>query len=253
MRRKFIAGNWKMNGRMPVALTLVQSIINGTKQINGNKVEVVLFPPVSILTSLASILKGSSIFVGGQDCHTAAEGAHTGDISAGMLRDAGASYVLVGHSERRQNHHESDQIVALKAKAAWDEKLTVIYCIGESLEERKAGKTLSVIEAQLSPILEDGVKWDHLIIAYEPIWAIGTGLTASPEQAEEVHAYIRNLLSQELGKKIADQMLILYGGSMKPDNAKGLLSMPNIDGGLIGGASLKAEDFMAIIHAAQEF
>ena len=253
-RRYLIAGNWKMNGQGQSALALAQAIADHSASFPG--VDIALHPPATLLSRVSETTKNTSVLLGGQDCHPKQSGAHTGDLSAEMLQDAGAQLVIVGHSERRSDHGESDQLVAEKALAAHRAGLGAIVCIGETLEERESDRTLEVLTRQLSPILEafesilsEGKK-ECLIIAYEPVWAIGTGRSATPEMAAEVHGFIRNLIGQKLGKDCADTMRILYGGSMKPANAEALLAVPDIDGGLIGGASLKADDFMGIVKAA---
>ena len=254
IRRYLIAGNWKMNGQGQSALALTQVIADHSASFPG--VDIALHPPATLLSRVFETTKNTSILLGGQDCHPQQSGAHTGDLSAEMLYDAGAQLVIVGHSERRSDHGESDQLVAEKALAAHRAGLRAIVCIGETLEERESNRTFEVLTRQLSPVLSafasilEEDKKESMIIAYEPVWAIGTGRSATPEMAAEVHGFIRQSIAQKLGKDCADTLRILYGGSMKPANAEALLAVPDIDGGLIGGASLKADDFMGIVKAA---
>jgi triosephosphate isomerase len=213
------------------------------------KCDMLVSPPFTLIGAVAKAVEGSGIVVGGQDCHMAEKGAHTGDTSAWMLKDAGCGAVIVGHSERRTNHGETDAIVKAKAEAALKAGLMAIVCVGETLEERDAGKTLDVNRTQVHGSLPEGATAANTVIAYEPVWAIGTGRTASPEQAQEVHAFIRGELKAKLGEEAANGMRILYGGSMNAKNARDLLAQPDIDGGLIGGAALKAEDFWTIAQS----
>ena len=242
-----IAGNWKMNGLAEDGLALAKAVADGAR---GRNAEMVVCPPATLVAAIADAAKGSPLKVGGQDCHAADSGAHTGDISAKMLADAGCGYVIVGHSERRADHGESDATVRAKAEAAHAAGLIAIVCVGETEGERDAGETLSVIEAQIRRSVPEAATPATTVIAYEPVWAIGTGRTATPEQAQEVHKHIRAVLSDAFGAGAMANARILYGGSMKPGNAPDLLSQPDVDGGLIGGASLKAEDFLAIADAA---
>ncbi|WP_334188486.1 triose-phosphate isomerase [Noviherbaspirillum sp.] len=248
MRRKLIAGNWKMNGSLAANGNLLASIKAG---LPGSACDVAVCVPAVYLAQTQSELSGSKIAWGGQDVSAHESGAYTGEVSATMLRDVGCRYVIVGHSERRSYHNESDEVVARKALRAAASGLTPIICVGESLEERESGETDEVVARQIDAVLavmdEESLK--GVVVAYEPVWAIGTGKTATPQMAQDVHAFLR----QRLGAKsvvAGEKVRILYGGSMKPDNAKELLSMPDIDGGLIGGASLKASDFLAIVNAA---
>lgn len=245
MRRKLAAGNWKMNGlgRALDQITDLSSLHSAALS------EILICPPATVLHRAAELGKNTPITFGAQDCHIAANGAHTGDISAEMLRDAGASYVIVGHSERRSDHGESDDIVRAKAQAALDAGLRAIVCMGETLEDREAGRTLDVIGAQLAGSVPDVISADTLVIAYEPIWAIGTGKVPTPEQIGEVHDYIRTQLETRFGAFIGRGVRILYGGSVKPNNATDIFAVPNVDGALVGGASLKAADFSPIITA----
>ena len=238
-----IAGNWKMNGLAASEFELAR-IISGSKDFAG-KAELMVCPPASLIAAFAGAARGSSVLIGAQDCHAEPWGAHTGDISAEMLADAGARAVIVGHSERRADHHETDGQVRAKAQAAWRAGLIAIVCVGELRAEREAGKTLQIVGRQLEGSLPDGGSATNLVVAYEPVWAIGTGLTPTTADVAEVHAFIR----EGLNKRFASQggtVRILYGGSVKPDNAKQLLSVPNVNGALVGGASLKAADFLAI-------
>ena len=249
MRIPLVAGNWKMNG----SLESVRSLLDGIKRGIGEvkRAEVAVCPPFVFIPEAQKLLDGSAVAWGGQDLSTESAGAFTGEIAASMLQDFGCKYVIVGHSERRTYHHESDDLVARKYMVARAAGLVPILCVGETLEEREAGTTETVVARQLDALIEsEGVEaLAGGVIAYEPVWAIGTGKTATPEQAQEVHAFIRNRVAGKSGE-VAEGLRILYGGSMKPDNAKELLGKPDIDGGLIGGASLKAEDFLGICTAA---
>ena len=246
MRKPIIAGNWKMNMTPTEAKTLVNELIPLVKDA---ACEVVVCPPYVDLALAAELTKGTNIRVGAQNIHWAEKGAFTGEISAAMLKDIGLRYAIVGHSERRQYQGESDQTVALKAKAALAAGITPIVCVGETLAEREAGKTEEVVKRQLAAVIhENGCCITEIVVAYEPVWAIGTGKTATPEQAQAVHAVLRAQL-QAASEKAAG-IRILYGGSMNASNAAELLAQPDIDGGLIGGAALKAADFLTIIAAA---
>ena len=242
--RALVAGNWKMNGSVTMLKEprLLAAMLKDVKL----KCDVMVCPPAIITRRVKSVLKGSKIKVGGQDCNAAAAGAHTGDISAEMLKEAGCTAVIVGHSERRTNHGEGDAVVAAKAKGAQRAGLTAIICIGETLDERKAEKTLEIVSRQLKGSLPEGATAANTVIAYEPVWAIGTGLTPTTAQVAEVHAHIRHELSGLMGADGAG-VRILYGGSVKPSNAAELMSQPNVNGALVGGASLKAADFLGII------
>ena len=240
MRRKLAAGNWKMNG-----LTAQLAEIDALAADLPAGPEVLICPPATLISAMA----GKGVAVGGQDCHPLASGAHTGDLSAAMLRDAGASHVIVGHSERRADHGETDADVAAKAQAAWDAELTAIICIGETEAQYRAGETLAVIAAQLQGSLPDGTTAENTVIAYEPVWAIGTGLVPSMEEIGTVHGAIRAHLADRFGDAIAAGTRILYGGSVKPGNAAEIFAVPDVDGALVGGASLKAADFGPIVAA----
>jgi triosephosphate isomerase len=242
--RPFVAGNWKMNGTLASLqeARLLAGMLKGVRL----DCEVMVCPPATLLHAMARLLRTSRIRLGGQDCHPQASGAHTGDISAEMLVDAGACAVIVGHSERRGDHHETDAVVQAKALAAYRAGLSAIVCIGETLEERKSGRTLEVVAAQLKGSLPRSATSANTIIAYEPVWAIGSGLTPTPAEIAEVHAHIRRFLAEQ-GEDDGNDFRILYGGSVKPFNAAEIMAIPNVDGGLVGGASLKAADFIGII------
>ncbi len=250
MRGYLVAGNWKMNGNTAQNTALMDGIIAGADAVDG--IELLVCPPFPYLTAVATSLRESGVKLGAQTLSEHDKGAFTGEISGAMLRDVGCEYVIVGHSERRALLAETSDIVAAKFEAALDSGLTPILCVGETLEQREAGQTEAVIDAQLDAVLgRSGIDaFGEAVIAYEPVWAIGTGMSASPEQAQDVHSHIRTKLSAQ-SKHIADGVRILYGGSVKGDNAAGLFSNTDIDGGLIGGASLKAADFLAIAAAAR--
>lgn len=249
MRAFLVAGNWKMNGSRAANAALTAEIMAGMP--HSERVKLLICPPFPYLWEEASRVAGSSLALGAQDVSQHASGAYTGEVAPGMLKEFGCEYVIVGHSERRAMHAESSDIVAAKFVAAQSVGLTPILCVGETLEQREAGQTEAVIEEQLNAVLESAgiASFAQAVIAYEPVWAIGTGKTASPEQAQDVHRHIRSIL-ESLDQKIAANVQILYGGSVKGDNAAGLFAMPDIDGGLIGGASLKAADFLAIAEKA---
>jgi triosephosphate isomerase len=244
-RRPLVAGNWKMNGLKPTAAELGK-IIQGATELPD--VDLLVCPPATLLMMFASAAHGSKIAIGAQDCHAEPAGAFTGDISAEMLADAGATTVIVGHSERRTYHAETDSMVRAKALAAWRAGLTAIVCVGETRDQRAAGQTLDVVGGQLSGSLPGSVVAEGLVVAYEPVWAIGTGLTPTPADVAEVHGFIRERLIKRFGET-GEDIRVLYGGSVKPSNAKELLRLPDVDGALVGGASLKAEDFLGIARA----
>ena len=249
MRNILIAGNWKMNGNSASNAALVAGIVAGAPQSGG--VELLICPPFPYLATVAAAVEGSVVAVGAQNVSEHGSGAFTGEVAPGMLRDIGCEYVIVGHSERRSLYGETSFAVAAKFKSALDAGLKPILCVGETLEQRESGSTESVVEVQLGAVIDKvGIAaFTAAVIAYEPVWAIGTGMTASPEQAQDVHSYIRGMMAgHDAG--VAESTQILYGGSMKGENAAGLLAKPDIDGGLIGGASLKAADFLAIAEAA---
>lgn len=249
MRRKIIAGNWKMNGTQAETELLIRGLLDSVAP--NDRVQVVICPPFTSLETAARHLGASPIALGGQDMSPHEKGAYTGDISAAMLLTVGATYVILGHSERRQYHAETDQLINAKARRALDSGLTPIICVGETLAEREAGSTEQVVGKQVEGTLSGFSAADlkKTVIAYEPVWAIGTGRTATPEMAEAVHYFVRkNLAGRD--QTAADVVPILYGGSVNAKNAAGLLAQPNIDGALVGGASLKADEFLAIIKAA---
>lgn len=249
-RRTLIAGNWKMNGLRADGVALAGALAARLAEGPAPNCDLLICPPFPLIPLVAAASAGSALAVGAQDCHPARSGAHTGDCSALLLADLGCGAVIVGHSERRADHAETDALVKAKAEAALSAGLTAIVCIGETLAQREAGRTIAVNRAQLLGSLPDGAVPETLVIAYEPVWAIGTGRVATPEQAQEVHAAIRAILAERLGGRAAAAIRLLYGGSMKPDNAARLLALPDVDGGLIGGASLVADDFWAIARAA---
>ncbi|MDH3195392.1 MAG: triose-phosphate isomerase [Hyphomicrobiales bacterium] len=245
--RKLIAGNWKMNG-IAADLGEARDIADGARNV-GRDVTVMICPPATLIDRMAGMAVGTPLQIGGQDCHAGQSGAHTGDISAEMLADAGASAVIVGHSERRADHGESDAAVRAKAEAAARAGLTAIICVGETEAERDAGVAPSIVEAQLDGSVPQ-LNPSGLVIAYEPVWAIGTGKTATADDIAAMHHHIRSWLAGRFGAD-GSQIAILYGGSMKPANAAGILAIADVNGGLIGGASLKAADFLAIVSAAK--
>jgi triosephosphate isomerase len=245
-RTKFIAGNWKMNTNKAGAIALAKGVAAGAP----NGVQVGMAPPFVYIDAVVQAVAGSGVLVGAQDAYFEKSGAFTGEISVDMLKDIGAAFVLTGHSERRHVIKEPTELIAQKASAVYNAGLILIHCVGEKLEERDANRTLDVVSeqlAELSPKIDDP---SRLVIAYEPVWAIGTGRNATDEQAQEVHAYIRSELAETWNQDFADRVRIQYGGSMKPENAKGLLAQGDVDGGLIGGAALKPESFLGIVNAA---
>jgi len=244
-RRPLIAGNWKMNG-LKVSAGELAKVVAGSAGLRA-KVDLMVCPPAT-LAMLFVAASGGTLAIGGQDCHAEPNGAFTGDISAEMLADLGASAVIVGHSERRTLYHESDAEVRRKVAAAWRAGLLAILCIGETRDDRLGGHTLAVVGAQLDGSVPDGATAQNLVIAYEPVWAIGTGLTPTPADVAEVHGFIRERLTARF-QAAGQGIRILYGGSVKPSNAKELMAVANVDGALVGGASLKAEEFLAIAGA----
>ncbi len=242
-RRPLVAGNWKMNG-LKASVAELARIMAGSAGLAG-KADLMICPPATLVAAFAEQARGSAIAIGGQDCHAEPAGAFTGDLSAEMVKDAGASVVIVGHSERRTLHRETDAEVCAKAKAAWRAGLTAIVCIGEIRAERDAGKTLEVLGRQLDGSLPDGPTAANLVVAYEPVWAIGTGLTPTAADVAEAHAFVRKRLVERHGNA-GNAIRIVYGGSVKASNAKELMAVANVDGALVGGASLKAEDFLGI-------
>jgi len=251
MRTPFVVGNWKLHKTIAESLALVTELKNQLGAVKG--VAVGVAPVFTALHAVARRLDGSAIATCAQDCHWEARGAWTGEVSAALLGDAGASWAIVGHSERRQFFGDTSESVGKKARAALAAGLGAIACVGESLAERDAGRTLAVVDEQLDGALAgiEASSAARLVIAYEPVWAIGTGRTATPAQAQEVHAHIRQRLAERLGTAAADAIRIQYGGSVKPGNAEALMSEPDIDGALVGGASLEAADFIAIVKAAR--
>lgn len=247
MRRKLAAGNWKMNGTLGSMLEIDAL----AEKHPDPKCDVLICPPATLVAAMAASIEGGAINTGGQDCHANISGAHTGDISAEMLKDAGASYVLVGHSERREDHNESDEDVRAKAQAAIAAGLTVVICCGETDDQRVAENTLEIISNQLAGSIPDDVTGQNLVVAYEPIWAIGTGKVPTLAQIGEVHDFIRALLEKRFGQDVGGSVSLLYGGSVKPSNADEIFAVSNVDGALVGGASLKADDFSGIITALE--
>ena len=245
-RDKFVAGNWKMYG-LQASLAEIRAIAAGAGAVSC---DVAICPPATLIAAAAETVAGSAIMIGGQDCHAAPVGAHTGDISAEMIAGAGGRLVIVGHSERRTDHGETDAEVRAKAQAAWRAGLIAILCIGETEAERKAGTTTAVLDRQIAGSVPDGATAANLVIAYEPVWAIGTGLTPSPDDIRAAHAHIRSRLAGRFGEK-ANAIRILYGGSVKASNADAILGLDGVDGALVGGASLKAADFLPIAAACR--
>jgi triosephosphate isomerase len=248
--KPFLAGNWKMHKTIPEAVEMVQALKEESPQLTG--AELVVIPPYTMLSEVKKVIEGSTIQLGAQNIFWEEKGAFTGEVSPPMLKDAGCQYVTVGHSERRQYFGETNETVNKKIKAALAHELTPIMCIGESLEEREKGNTMGRVETQINSGLE-GLGKDEIrriVIAYEPIWAIGTGVTATPAQAEEVHSFIRKKLTEKYGNEIASYAIILYGGSVKPANTYSILKENNINGALVGGASLEADSFIQITKEA---
>ena len=243
-RRKLAAGNWKMNGTQ-AALAEIASL---NAEFPNPDCDVIICPPAPLIAAMAAM--NGSVKVGGQDCHALASGAHTGDISAEILADAGATAVIVGHSERRADHHEHDKTVHDKALAAWRAGLLAIICVGETESERKSGDALNIVGGQLAGSIPDGATGENTVIAYEPVWAIGTGLVPTLADIAEMHDFMRAELTARFGAEISESIRFLYGGSVKPANAAEIFAVSNVDGALVGGASLKAADFAGIIVAA---
>ena len=249
MRTPFVAGNWKMNTNKASAVALATAVAKGTP---ASGVEVGIAVPFVYLDAVNQAIAGTPLLLGAQDVYFEKEGAFTGEIAVSQLKDVGVKFVLTGHSERRHVLHETPELIGKKAAAIYAAGLTLIHCVGEKLEERDANQTLAVCERQLKELVPAQITDpQRLVIAYEPVWAIGTGRTATDAQAQEVHAFIRQTLAKMWNKDFADNVRIQYGGSMKPDNAKGLLTQPDVDGGLIGGAALKPDTFLAIVNAAK--
>jgi len=241
--RPLIAGNWKMNGLKAQAAEF-DAMLNGAAEVSG-KADLLVCPPATLIAAFAEKARGKTVAVGAQDCHPKVSGAHTGDIAAEMLADAGASAIIVGHSERRADHGEGDALIRQKAESAWRAGVVAIVCIGETQAQRDAGQTLDIVRGQLDGSLPDGSTAANVVVAYEPVWAIGTGLTPTAGDVEQIHGFIRELLTSRF-KAEGAKMRILYGGSVKPSNAAELMAVKNVNGALVGGASLKAADFLAI-------
>ena len=248
MRRKFIAGNWKMNTNRASAIELAKVVAAG---VGSSGARVAVCPPAVYLEAVAATLAGSRVELGGQNAYFTNAGAFTGENSPAMLKDIGCGLVILGHSERRQFFGETDEFVAKKAKLALENGLEPIVCVGETLQERQAGKTFEVLRTQLLGSLQtiEAAHLPHLVIAYEPVWAIGTGLNATPDQAQEAHSFLRGLIAEKYGLPLSQSLVILYGGSVKADNAATLFGQPDVDGGLVGGAALDAKGFLQIVAA----
>ena len=247
MRKQIVAGNWKMNTTVPEGIELAKAVVAKAAEVPAN-VKLIIATPFTHLYPAAEVVKGSVVSLSAENCADKEKGAYTGEVSAAMLASVGCEYTILGHSERRQYYGETDEKLVEKTKLALANGLKVILCVGENLEEREAGKHFDVCEAQIKNVLYNFTEEDmkSIVIAYEPVWAIGTGKTATAEQAEEIHAFIRKVVADKFGAQVADDTTILYGGSCKPSNAKELFAMADIDGGLIGGAALKADDFIGI-------
>lgn len=255
MRKKIVAGNWKMHTTLQEGIVLANEVVSLASRISHLASHIILCPPFIHLKSISEIINNQSSIInvklGAQNCHWEEKGAFTGEVSASMLKSAGAEFVIIGHSERRQYFRETNEMLAKKVRVVLQNQLTPIFCCGETLDERKKGKQFDVVTQQLLEgifhLQESEIK--NLIIAYEPVWAIGTGLNATPEQAQEMHQFIRKLLAKQYNESLAENISILYGGSCKPDNAKSIFAQKDVDGGLIGGASLKAKDFIQIVNS----
>ena len=250
MRKKLIAGNWKMNKTLDESVKLVEGILEKIKSYDDR--EILFCPPFTSLYEISEMIKDRNVKLGGQNLYFEEKGAYTGEISGKMLKSVGCDYVIIGHSERRNYFNETDEFIRKKIIRAKEEELIPILCIGEKLEEREKGVTEKVVSKQITTCLRSIPvnDADELVVAYEPVWAIGTGRNATPEQAEEVHIFLRELIGDMYSNNIKEELRIIYGGSVNPGNARSLLSQPNIDGALVGGASLKVDDFVAIIESA---
>ena len=248
MRKQIVAGNWKMNNDYVDSELFVSKLL---KELKHTTTEVVIAPPFTSLLASSNSVKGSQVIVAAQNMHFAENGAYTGEISAGMLKSVGVRTVILGHSERRAYFNETDSLLAKKIDSALAHNMRAIFCFGEELEDRKSGNEEAIVEAQIKNALFHlpASAWEYIVLAYEPVWAIGTGETASPEQAQDMHAFIRKTIANHYSADLADQVSILYGGSVKPANAKEIFSKPDVDGGLIGGAALDVDQFTAIINA----
>ena len=253
MRKNIVAGNWKMNTTVPEGIELAEAVVARSAEVPA-EVKLIVATPFTHLVPVAAVVKGTVVGLSAENCADHAKGAYTGEVSADMLVSAGCEYTILGHSERRQYYGETDEKLVEKTKLALGAGLKVILCVGENLDEREAGKHFDVCETQIKNVLYNFTEEDmkSIIVAYEPVWAIGTGKTATPEQAQEMHAYIRQLVKEHYDEATADEIRILYGGSCNAKNATELFSQPDVDGGLIGGASLKAEDFMSICQQASQ-
>ncbi len=252
MRKKIVAGNWKMNTIVNEGVSLASDINNELEKFNlPDNVDVIIAPPFTHIASVKQVISDGKILLAGQNCAEEVKGAYTGEVSAEMLKSLGCSSVIIGHSERRAYYHETSDILAKKIGLVLNNEMTPVFCCGEKLEDREAENHFEVVKNQISEALFHLSEKDFakIVIAYEPVWAIGTGVTASKEQAQEIHAFIRKLISEKYGNTISENLTILYGGSVKPANAKEIFSMPDVDGGLIGGAALKADSFVDIIKA----
>ena len=247
MRKKIVAGNWKMNTTVPEGVELARAVVEKSAQVPQD-VKLIVATPFTHLCPVAAVVEGTRVGLSAENCADKEKGAYTGEVSAAMLVSAGCKYTILGHSERRQYYGETDEKLVAKMRLALDAGLDVILCVGENLDEREAGRHFEVCETQIKNVLFNfsAEDMEHVVIAYEPVWAIGTGKTATAEQAEEIHAFIRKTVAAQFGEKVAEDCSILYGGSCKPSNAKELFAMKDIDGGLIGGAALKADDFIGI-------
>ena len=247
MRKKIVAGNWKMNTTVPEGVELAKAVVEKSAQVPQD-VQLIVATPFTHLCPVASVVEGTRVGLSAENCADREKGAYTGEVSAAMLASAGCKYTILGHSERRQYYGETDEKLVAKVRLALDNGLDVILCVGENLDEREAGHHFEVCEAQIKNVLYNFSAEDlaHIVVAYEPVWAIGTGKTATAEQAQEIHAFIRKTIADKFGEEAAQECSILYGGSCKPSNAKELFAQKDIDGGLIGGAALKADDFIGI-------
>jgi triosephosphate isomerase len=251
MRKKIVAGNWKMNKNLQEAITLAKEVKELAASKPNNNVEIIVAPPFVNITKVVETVSGSRVQVSAQNCATEAKGAFTGEVSAEMIKSTGANYVIIGHSERRAYYHEDDTILLKKVKLALENNLTPIFCCGEVLSERESNIHFEIVRKQLAETIFNlnEAEFRKVVIAYEPVWAIGTGKTATSAQAQEIHKYIRGLINQKYGASVADDTTILYGGSCNASNAKELFANADVDGGLIGGASLKAQDFLDIVYS----
>jgi triosephosphate isomerase len=251
MRKQVVAGNWKMNKNVQESNQLATEIVNNVKDLALDNTRVIVTPTFVNLSEVVNVTKGSAVEVAAQNMHQAKSGAYTGEISAEMLTSLGLKTVILGHSERREYFGETDEILAEKVNAALENNLEVIFCFGEVLEDRKSENHFKVVESQIKNGIFhlEASAWENIILAYEPVWAIGTGETASPEQAQEMHAFIRKIVADKYNQEVADNVSILYGGSVKPSNAKEIFSKVDVDGGLIGGAALNADDFVALVKS----